>query len=145
MNSPEAYGGAYIGIAGWLSCNFNPFTTQTFSDPYSAWSAHLHQGASQAQFDDPANTIYFCDSSSGYPSELWPPCWSADLGTPGAAVCDSYPEPYRPERWWYTMAPSMRHNGGFNAGWVDGHAKWCDIDTYYKCDDAVSCSYWDYD
>jgi len=130
---------------GWWYGQANNKSLFTYAAADCAWDCYEHEGGvKQSRFSDPANTLYFMDSSSGYPSYIHPACWSTLLNpaiNPGW-TCDAYPDAQPTTEWWNIMGPSMRHNGGFNAGWVDGHAKWCDPGTYYDCGNPASCAYW---
>ena len=90
------------------------------------------------QFAEPAATLYFMDSRSGYPgSYINPPFW--------AFTFTHWPDPPYPgdSGGCETFYPSRRHFGNFNAAFMDGHAATCEHDEYYDVGpDSKSIRYW---
>jgi prepilin-type N-terminal cleavage/methylation domain-containing protein/prepilin-type processing-associated H-X9-DG protein len=82
----------------------------------------LSINASEASVEFPANTIYFLDAIS---EELWSP--------PQHDYCNSgkgYEQPTNFKGFPARGYVHFRHSDGFNATFVDGHAKWLRRTTY---------------
>jgi prepilin-type N-terminal cleavage/methylation domain-containing protein/prepilin-type processing-associated H-X9-DG protein len=82
----------------------------------------LYYNISEASVEFPANCIYFMD---GTVEELWSPLYH-DYCNNG----QGYDKPTMLQGYPVRGRVHFRHNGGFNATFVDGHARWMRRTTY---------------
>jgi prepilin-type processing-associated H-X9-DG protein len=90
--------------------------------PMGVNRATLHYNASEASVEFPANTIYIMDASV---DELYTP--------PEHDYCNNgqgYDKPTMYKGFPLRGYVHFRHSGGFNATFVDGHARWLRRTTY---------------
>jgi len=82
----------------------------------------LYYSISEASVEFPANTLYFLDAIG---EELWSPLYH-DYCNNGKG----YDQPMMYQGYLARGLVHFRHSGGFNATFVDGHAKWLRRTTY---------------
>ncbi len=113
----------YVKSTGSFKCP----SVNAVSGSYGINYELLNGRPAMAQIQRPAETVMFCETSSG--QYVYYPNSTTGTGTDGS--WQPLPGATRPDG----VAPSAeRHMAGVNVGWMDGHVKWMNVNGAIKTD-----------